>query len=210
MVAHLDAVTSLAVDPNGLYLMSGSKYIQISFSFSHNGGRQENYKDNCFPFLQVMTVRFACGILKARPASKNLLLIAKNLMSPFMMWHSTPPNVILPVQEQMPWLKCSYDRVLPFQLQLCIYLTSCTKEKRRACVFLSCRVIQRMFVSVQFCRVLFSKLTFVLISVSSAGAESLETLSFWQLKNKRNAFISEGVNFRPGRPWVKLGLCILC
>ena len=25
MVAHLDAVTSLAVDPNGLYLMSGSK-----------------------------------------------------------------------------------------------------------------------------------------------------------------------------------------
>lgn len=27
MVAHLDAVTSLAVDPNGLYLMSGSKYL---------------------------------------------------------------------------------------------------------------------------------------------------------------------------------------
>ena len=25
MVAHLDAVTSLAVDPNGLYLLSGSK-----------------------------------------------------------------------------------------------------------------------------------------------------------------------------------------
>lgn len=51
MVAHLDAVTSLAVDPNGLYLMSGSKYIQISFSFSHNGGKRENYKENCFPFL---------------------------------------------------------------------------------------------------------------------------------------------------------------
>lgn len=29
MVAHLDAVTSLAVDPNGLYLMSGSKYTKI-------------------------------------------------------------------------------------------------------------------------------------------------------------------------------------
>lgn len=28
MVAHLEAVTSLAVDPNGLYLMSGSKYIK--------------------------------------------------------------------------------------------------------------------------------------------------------------------------------------
>ena len=26
MVAHLDAVTSLAVDPNGLYLLSGSEY----------------------------------------------------------------------------------------------------------------------------------------------------------------------------------------
>jgi len=25
MVAHLDAVTSLAVDPNGIYLISGSK-----------------------------------------------------------------------------------------------------------------------------------------------------------------------------------------
>lgn len=30
MVAHLDAVTSLAVDPNGIYLMSGSKYKQRS------------------------------------------------------------------------------------------------------------------------------------------------------------------------------------
>ena len=27
MVAHLDAVTSLAVDPNGLYLLSGSKIL---------------------------------------------------------------------------------------------------------------------------------------------------------------------------------------
>ena len=29
MVAHLDAVTSLAVDPNGLYLLSGSEFICI-------------------------------------------------------------------------------------------------------------------------------------------------------------------------------------
>lgn len=29
MVAHLDAVTSLAVDPNGIYLMSGSEYQQF-------------------------------------------------------------------------------------------------------------------------------------------------------------------------------------
>ena len=31
MVAHLDAVTSLAVDPNGLYLLSGSEYNFIYF-----------------------------------------------------------------------------------------------------------------------------------------------------------------------------------
>jgi len=29
MVAHLDAVTSLAIDPSGLYLLSGSEYFQI-------------------------------------------------------------------------------------------------------------------------------------------------------------------------------------
>jgi FOG: WD40 repeat len=33
MVAHLDSVTSLAVDPNGLYLLSGSEYYcQIAFT----------------------------------------------------------------------------------------------------------------------------------------------------------------------------------
>lgn len=35
MVAHLDAVTSLAVDPNGLYLLSGSKH-STSWSKSHS------------------------------------------------------------------------------------------------------------------------------------------------------------------------------
>lgn len=35
MVAHLDAVTSLAVDPNGLYLMSGSKYSLAVFTDVH-------------------------------------------------------------------------------------------------------------------------------------------------------------------------------
>ena len=33
MVAHLDAVTSLAIDPNGLYLLSGSKY-ELLLTFS--------------------------------------------------------------------------------------------------------------------------------------------------------------------------------
>jgi striatin 1/3/4 len=30
MVAHLDAVTSLAIDPNGLYLLSGSKFPSLT------------------------------------------------------------------------------------------------------------------------------------------------------------------------------------
>jgi len=41
MVAHLDAVTSLAVDPNGLYLLSGSKILyfwQAVSSFPHGLG----------------------------------------------------------------------------------------------------------------------------------------------------------------------------
>lgn len=29
MVAHLDSVTSLAVDPNGLYLLSGSECLSV-------------------------------------------------------------------------------------------------------------------------------------------------------------------------------------
>ncbi len=37
MVAHLDAVTSLAVDPNGLYLMSGSKYSRTRHANTCNG-----------------------------------------------------------------------------------------------------------------------------------------------------------------------------
>lgn len=37
MVAHLDAVTSLAVDPNGLYLLSGSKtLVLININAMHN------------------------------------------------------------------------------------------------------------------------------------------------------------------------------
>ena len=28
MVAHLDAVTSLSIDPTGLYLLSGSKFVK--------------------------------------------------------------------------------------------------------------------------------------------------------------------------------------
>jgi hypothetical protein len=34
MVAHLDAITSLALDPSGLYLLSGSKCTEIFMNYS--------------------------------------------------------------------------------------------------------------------------------------------------------------------------------
>lgn len=51
MVAHLDAVTSLAVDPNGLYLMSGSKYIKFHFPFLIVVA-SVNYKETISPFFR--------------------------------------------------------------------------------------------------------------------------------------------------------------
>lgn len=49
MVAHLDAVTSLAVDPNGLYLLSGSKYHYNQTVVSNFGVLQAPRLDVDFP-----------------------------------------------------------------------------------------------------------------------------------------------------------------
>ena len=38
MVAHLDAVTSLSIDPSGLYILSGSKYLLHHFKSFYWGG----------------------------------------------------------------------------------------------------------------------------------------------------------------------------
>lgn len=46
MVAHLDAVTCLAVDPNGVFLMSGSKLISLGGLFPpgwEEGDREESW-----------------------------------------------------------------------------------------------------------------------------------------------------------------------
>lgn len=71
MVAHLEAVTSLAVDPNGLYLMSGSKYINYGlfiypYFFHVNVIFPFNFfffSSSFFSFLliQVMTVQYVYG-----------------------------------------------------------------------------------------------------------------------------------------------------
>lgn len=47
MVAHLDAVTSLAIDPNGIYLMSGSKWCYNKYIY--------NFLLNC-PFKYKLNV----------------------------------------------------------------------------------------------------------------------------------------------------------
>lgn len=48
MVAHLDAVTSLAVDPNGLYLLSGSKDSSDIFCVSIPQSRTQSTSECLF------------------------------------------------------------------------------------------------------------------------------------------------------------------
>lgn len=69
MVAHLDAVTSLAVDPNGIYLMSGSK---SELPVLHTNLAKELLNNNTlFVLLQAMTVLLDCGIWTARHVFKK-------------------------------------------------------------------------------------------------------------------------------------------
>lgn len=53
MVAHLDAVTCLAVDPNGVFLMSGSKLGLFCCSFLRRvGGKEKGLQPwQATPFL---------------------------------------------------------------------------------------------------------------------------------------------------------------
>lgn len=80
MVAHLDAVTSLAVDPNGIYLMSGSKGLFFTFyMFLYKLRILMHYisdKYNLLFFLsffpkQAMIVPLGCGIWTARHVCKK-------------------------------------------------------------------------------------------------------------------------------------------
>lgn len=69
MVAHLDAVTSLAVDPNGIYLMSGSKseFPVLCTNFI----KELLLKNTLFVLLQAMIVLLDCGIWTARHVCKK-------------------------------------------------------------------------------------------------------------------------------------------
>lgn len=69
MVAHLDAVTSLAVDPNGIYLMSGSKSELPILCTSLV--KELLLNNTLFVLLQAMTVLLGCGIWTARHVFKK-------------------------------------------------------------------------------------------------------------------------------------------
>lgn len=79
MVAHLDAVTSLAVDPNGIYLMSGSKGFLILFygfyiSVLLSIWQKSNFVFfffSCFFSKQAMIVPLDYGIWTARHVCKK-------------------------------------------------------------------------------------------------------------------------------------------
>ena len=63
MVAHLDAVTSLAVDPNGLYLLSGSKLVYsfiylFIYSFIHCLSCHLRSLLRTIAFIEVILVHF--------------------------------------------------------------------------------------------------------------------------------------------------------
>lgn len=144
MVAHLDAVTSLAVDPNGLYLMSGSKYLLTTMSSlmvclsSHLIWQQRTHKytvgyfphsenASCFlshfttsvpsNSLQVTTALFACGTWRVKPVSRSSRLTGRSSRSRSTTWRFIRLNATLPALGQTLLPKCLYDAepCLPLQ-----------------------------------------------------------------------------------------------
>lgn len=135
MVAHLDAVTSLAVDPNGLYLMSGSKYSSwkhlhwcslkvIKTSLYSDFALLILFHFLCQIFLhfhafvndkvvklvsQVTTAPCVCGTWRARRASRSSPLTGRSSTSPFTTWRFIPPSATSAAREPTPSPKSSYD-----------------------------------------------------------------------------------------------------
>uniref|UniRef100_A0A4W6CEF2 Striatin n=1 Tax=Lates calcarifer TaxID=8187 RepID=A0A4W6CEF2_LATCA len=117
MVAHLDAVTSLAVDPNGLYLMSGSKYLLTSGSlccFQHNCYITPT-RDSSPP--QVMTAQSVCGTWRVKPASRSSRLTERSLRSRSTMWRFIRLSATSPAPAQTLLQRCLYDAELRLTLQ---------------------------------------------------------------------------------------------
>lgn len=111
MVAHLDAVTSLAVDPNGIYLMSGSKSHSVgTFSSSLSvwscGSRLMVlgfWSSSPFSFLpQVTTALCVCGTSTVKRAFRRSQLTARRARKPSTMWLSTPLRPTLLPPEPTP------------------------------------------------------------------------------------------------------------
>ena len=98
MVAHLDSVTSLAVDQHGLYLISGSHDCSIRWLRQENNHQPQSTKKRASPveilhqqcprsrlFLLpvLLATLLGCGTLRARRASKRSQRTGKSLTRAF-------------------------------------------------------------------------------------------------------------------------------
>jgi WD40 repeat protein len=107
MVAHLDAVTSLALDPHGLYLLSGSKtnklckimkYASVRCSIVH---MQVMFTVRTVHLLLISTVQtMECGLdyfifsLKTQHSTKEHNFSSQNKIYIY----------FIPIMSQVPWL----------------------------------------------------------------------------------------------------------
>lgn len=108
MTAHMDAVTGLAIDPHGLYVLSGSEsfllsqslppsfvaplflslsilhlsFLSLSFSCSLSF---LSFSPHSFPIRQVMMALYVSGAWKQRLVSRRSPLIGRDLMSQYTM-----------------------------------------------------------------------------------------------------------------------------
>ena len=85
MVAHLDAVTSLAIDTNGLYLISGSESLREKI---------KNALFNLSFSLQAMIAVSDYGTWRQKRVFRRLRLIGKSSMKAYSTWPSTPQDLI--------------------------------------------------------------------------------------------------------------------
>lgn len=109
MVAHLDAVTSLAIDPSGLFILSGSEWNIRRWSRQNRDSTRTHpgYFIRLFSFFQVTIVRYGSGIWIRKRVSRRSRRIGRSSTSLSWMSLSIPRNRTSPVQGRTVWPKCS-------------------------------------------------------------------------------------------------------
>lgn len=106
MVAHLDAVTSLAVDPNGIYLMSGSEFQHRSVLTDNTPPPFIILSSSVLPFFpsppQVTTAPCVSGTWTVKRAFRKSPLTGRRAKRPSTMWPSTLPRPSSPLPALTP------------------------------------------------------------------------------------------------------------